>query len=34
MKLSKEDVGPFYRLYHPLLAYVNKKFEIIEDVDS
>jgi len=34
MKLSKEDVGLFYRLYHPLLAYVNKKFEIIEDVDS
>jgi len=34
MKLSKEDVKLFYRLYHPLLAYVNKKFEIIEDVDS
>lgn len=34
MKLSKEDVELFYRLYHPLLAYVNKKFEIIEDVDS
>jgi len=34
MKLSKEDIELFYRLYHPLLAYVNKKFEIIEDVDS
>jgi len=34
MKLSKEDVELFYRLYHPLLAYVNKKFEIIEDVNS
>ena len=34
MKLSKEDVDLFYRLYYPLLVYVNKKFEIIEDVDS
>ena len=34
MKLSKEDVELFYRLYHPLLAYVNKKFEIIEGIDS
>jgi len=34
MKLSKEDVELFYRLYHPLLVYVNKKFEIIKGIDS
>ncbi|HAJ32209.1 MAG TPA: hypothetical protein DCK79_02380 [Candidatus Atribacteria bacterium] len=34
MKLSKEDVDLFYRLYYPLLVYVNKKFEIIKGIDS
>ena len=34
MKLSKEDVKLFYRLYNPLLVYVNKKFKIIEGIDS
>jgi len=34
MKLSNEDVELFYHLYHPLLVYVNKKFDIIKDVDS
>lgn len=34
MKLSKKDVDLFYRLYYPLLVYVNKKFKIIEGIDS
>jgi len=34
MKLSKKDVDLFYRLYYPLLVYVNKKFEIIKSIDS
>lgn len=34
MKLSKEDVELFYRLFHPLLVYVNKKFEIIKGINS
>jgi len=34
MRLSKEDVKLFYRLYNPLLVYVNKKFKIIEGIDS
>lgn len=34
MKLSKEDVELFYKLYHPLLVYVNKKFKIIKGIDS
>ena len=34
MRLSKEDVKLFYRLYNPLLVYVNKKFKIIKGIDS
>jgi len=34
MRLSKEDVKLFYRLYNPLLVYANKKFKIIEGIDS
>ena len=34
MKLSKDDVELFYRLYHSLLVYVNKKFEILEGLNS
>jgi hypothetical protein len=34
MRLSKEDVKLFYRLYNPLLVYANKKFEIIKGIDS
>jgi len=34
MRLSKEDVKLFYKLYNPLLVYVNKKFKIIEGIDS
>jgi len=34
MKLSKEDVKLFYRLYHPLLVYVNKKFKIVKGINS
>lgn len=34
MKLSKDDVELFYRLYHPLLVYVNKKFNILGDLNS
>ncbi|MEO0162130.1 MAG: hypothetical protein ABIL74_07645 [candidate division WOR-3 bacterium] len=34
MKLSKDDVELFYRMYHPLLVYVNKKFEMLDGVNS
>ncbi|MEA2055204.1 MAG: hypothetical protein U9O96_08925 [Candidatus Thermoplasmatota archaeon] len=34
MKLSNEDVELFYRLYHPLLVHVNKKFEIVKGINS
>jgi len=34
MKLSKENVKLFYRLYHSLLVYVNKKFKIVEGINS
>jgi len=34
MKLSKEDVDLFYRLYHPLLVYVNKKLGIKKEINS
>jgi len=34
MKLSKEDVKLFYRLYHPLLVYTNKKFNIISGINT
>ena len=34
MRLSKEDVKLFYKLYNPLLVYVNKKFKILEGIDS
>ena len=34
MKLSKEEVELFYKLYHPLLVYVNRKFNVIEDINS
>lgn len=34
MKLCKEDVELFYKLYHPLLIYVNKKYNIANGVNS
>ncbi len=34
MKLSKEDVELFYKLYYSLLAYVNRKFDIIKGINS
>lgn len=34
MKLSREEVELFYKLYHSLLVYVNKKFDIIKGIDS
>jgi len=34
MKLSKEEVKLFYRLYHPLLVYVNKKFKILTGLEA
>lgn len=34
MKLSKEDVELFYRLFHSLLVYVNKKLEIVKGLNS
>jgi hypothetical protein len=33
MKVSKEDAEMFYRLYHPLLYYVNTKYDIA-DIES
>lgn len=34
MKLSKEDVELFYKLYHPLLVYAKKKFNIVRSTTS
>src|SRR5262245_34210650 len=34
MKLSPEDVILFYKLMWPLQFYVNRKFNILPDVDS
>ncbi|MBW2069143.1 MAG: hypothetical protein JRI31_09790 [Deltaproteobacteria bacterium] len=34
MKLPKEDVELFYKLYHSLLAYVNRKFDIVKGINS
>jgi hypothetical protein len=34
MKLSDEDVELFYKLYHSLWFYVNKKLNLIDDIDS
>lgn len=34
MKLSMEEVELFYKLYHSLLAYVNKKFDIVKGINS
>ncbi|GAB6163034.1 hypothetical protein JCM12298_21940 [Desulfothermus naphthae] len=34
MKLSKKDVELFYKLYRPLLVYVNRKFDIVKGVNS
>ncbi|MBS7251364.1 MAG: hypothetical protein KIH08_12380 [Candidatus Freyarchaeota archaeon] len=34
MNLCREDVELFYKLYHPLLIYVNKKFNIASGVES
>ncbi|GFP31801.1 hypothetical protein HKBW3S42_00107 [Candidatus Hakubella thermalkaliphila] len=34
MKLPKENVELFYKLYHPLLVYVNKKFNIVRGINS
>jgi len=34
MKLSKDDVELFYRLYHSLFIYVNKKLGILRDLNS
>lgn len=34
MKLLPEDVELFYKLYHSLLIYVNKKFKILDGFNS
>ena len=34
MKLSNEDVELFYSLYHSILVYANKKFNMIKGIDS
>ncbi|MGQ9625243.1 MAG: hypothetical protein ACUVXA_19255 [Candidatus Jordarchaeum sp.] len=34
MKRCKEDVELFYKLYHPLLIYINKKYNVASGVDS
>jgi hypothetical protein len=34
MNLCREDVELFYKLYHPLLIYVNRKFNIASGVES
>jgi len=34
MKLSKEEVELFYKLYHSLLLYVNEKFDIVKGINS
>lgn len=34
MRLSPEDVEMFYKLYFPLLIYVNKKFNILRGLNS
>lgn len=34
MRLSKNEVEWFYKLYHSLLVYVNKKFRIIRGIQS
>lgn len=34
MKLPEQDVELFYKLYHPLLVYVNKKFELVKEIKS
>ena len=34
MKLSKSETELFYTLYHELLAYVNKKLEILDNLNS
>ncbi len=34
MRLDKEGIELFYRLYHPLLVHTNKKFEIVDGMDS
>lgn len=34
MRLSKEDVRLFYKLYHPLLLHVNKKARILKGLNS
>jgi hypothetical protein len=34
MRLSDEDIELFYKLYHPLLVYINKKLGIIKGLNS
>ncbi len=34
MKLCEADVELFYKLYHPLLVYVNKKFSTVKGISS
>jgi len=34
MRLSKEEVELFYKLYHPLIVYVNRKFNVIKGINS
>ena len=34
MKLSEEDVELFYKLYHALLVYVNKKLNVVRGIKS
>ena len=33
MKISPKDVELFYKLYHSLLTYTNKKLKIIDGID-
>jgi hypothetical protein len=34
MKLSHDDVELFYKLFHTLLVYLNKRLKILEGLDS
>jgi len=34
MKLSKENVELFYKLYHSLWVYANKKLKVVDDINS
>lgn len=34
MRLSKEEIELFYKLYHPLLVHVNRKFNVVKGMNS